>query len=110
MANTTAVVKEEPAGPQINKLSSPDAASERASVAPASAAPEEKPTDSKSVPPKASPAAPPPVAPCQRTINSDVVALPQPIMLNRMGAAIPDALIFTLGSESKNITNSLQLN
>src|SRR5262252_1317150 len=35
---------------------------------------------------------------CKRTINADVVAMPQPIMLNRLGAAIPDGLIFALKS------------
>src|SRR6266581_4612664 len=39
-------------------------------------------------------------APCRRTINADVVALPQPIMLNRLGAAIPDGLVFALRSDT----------
>lgn len=43
---------------------------------------------------------PPAAPPCVRTINADVVALPQPIMLNRMGAAIPDGLIFALKSDT----------
>ena len=33
---------------------------------------------------------------CKRTITADVVALSQPIMLNRLGAAIPDGLVFAL--------------
>src|SRR5258707_12953707 len=90
VATNTAVVKEEPARSPINQPSSPDAASERASVAPASAAREEKPTDSKSVPPKKSPAAPPPVAPCQRTINAHLLPLLQPVMMDRMGAGMHD--------------------
>jgi hypothetical protein len=40
----------------------------------------------------------PPAAPaqCQRTITADVVAIPQPLMLNRLGAAIPGGMIFAL--------------
>ncbi len=37
--------------------------------------------------------------PCKRQINADVVALPHAIMLNRLGAAIPDGLIFALASD-----------
>ena len=39
-----------------------------------------------------------PLAPaqCKRMISADVVALPQPIMLNRLGAAIPGGMIFAL--------------
>jgi manganese oxidase len=33
---------------------------------------------------------------CQRTITADVVAIAQPIMLNRLGAAIPGGMIFAL--------------
>src|SRR5260370_19599974 len=36
------------------------------------------------------------VSPCRNIISANVVALPQPIMLNRLGAAIPDGLIFAL--------------
>ncbi len=38
--------------------------------------------------------------PCPRTVNANVVALPQPIMLNRLGAAIPDGLVFALMSDT----------
>lgn len=38
--------------------------------------------------------------PCTRTINAEIVAIHQPIMLNRMGAAIPDGLIFALKSDT----------
>jgi manganese oxidase len=108
-ATNTATVKEEPARPPVNQASSVDAKSERASAAVDSAAGEEKSSASKSDPPKANPAAPPPVAPCQRTINADVVAIPQPIMLNRMGAAIPDGLIFALRSDTVEVNHWLQL-
>jgi hypothetical protein len=49
---------------------------------------------------KPAPAGPPPPAQCQRTIKADVVAIPQPIMLNRLGAAIPDGLVFALKSDT----------
>src|SRR6266849_966152 len=42
------------------------------------------------------PVNPPPVVQCGRTINADVVALPKAVMLNRMGAMVPDGFIFAL--------------
>ena len=109
IATNTTPVKEEPARPPVNQSSSLDSTNERASTAVDAAPREEKSPNSKSDPPKANPAAPPPVAPCQRTINADVVALPQPIMLNRMGAAIPDGLIFALKSDTTLVNGWLQL-
>jgi hypothetical protein len=41
-------------------------------------------------------AKPLPPAQCKRMISADVVAVPQPIMLNRLGAAIPGGMIFAL--------------
>ncbi len=108
-ATNTTPVKEEPARPPVNQSSSLDSTNERASTAVDAAPREEKSPNSKSDPPKANPAAPPPVAPCQRTINADVVALPQPIMLNRMGAAIPDALVFALKADTAIVNGWLQL-
>ena len=51
------------------------------------------------VPTPGSPANPPE---CKRMISADVVAIPQPIMLNRLGAAVPDGLIFALTSDTSN--------
>lgn len=62
-------------------------------------------SDTKTDAPKAtavSAAQAPAQAPCQRTIKADVVAIPQPIMLNRLGAAIPDGLVFTLKGDTVN--------
>ena len=42
----------------------------------------------------------PPVAPCKRTIKADVVAMAQPIMLNRLGAAIPGGMVFALKQDT----------
>src|SRR5436305_10580637 len=39
--------------------------------------------------------------PCRRTISAAVVALAQPIMLNRLGAAIPDGLVFALKRDTQ---------
>src|SRR5271167_2920568 len=58
------------------------------------------PVEAKADPPDGQPISPPPPPQCMRTISAAVVALPQPIMLNRMGAAIPDALIFALKSDT----------
>ncbi|MBC8031799.1 MAG: hypothetical protein H7Z16_17075 [Pyrinomonadaceae bacterium] len=38
--------------------------------------------------------------PTGRQISADVVGLPHPIMLNRLGAVIPDALVFALRSDT----------
>lgn len=45
-----------------------------------------------------SPTPTPPVL-CKRTVNASVVALSQPYMLNRLGAAMPNAQIFALESD-----------
>jgi hypothetical protein len=49
----------------------------------------------------------PPVtgAQCKRTIKADVLAMAQPIMLNRLGAAIPDGKIFVLRGDTKQLAN-----
>ena len=41
-------------------------------------------------------------AQCKRTISADVVAIPQPIMMNRLGAAIPGGMIFALRRDTVN--------
>lgn len=50
-----------------------------------------------------------PVATCARTLTADVVAIPQPIMLNRIGAAVPDGLIFALRRDVEQGLSSLTL-
>jgi len=50
----------------------------------------------KAAPVVATPQPPAPPAQCKRMINADVVALAQPIMLNRLGAAIPGGMVFAL--------------
>ena len=55
-----------------------------------------KPTESAKVE-TAAPAAPPVMqAQCKRTIRADVVALAQPIFLNRLGAVMPGGMVFAL--------------
>ncbi|CAN5696946.1 multicopper oxidase [soil metagenome] len=51
----------------------------------------------------------PPLPVCQRTINADVVALSQPIMLNRLGAAVPDGLVFALKGDTVGTGDNVQL-
>src|SRR5712691_2631207 len=108
--------REEPARSPVDQPSSPDAKGERANALGDLAPPEEKPASLKSDPTKAAPVvptAPPPPQPVQctpnNTINADVVAIPQPIMLNRLGAAIPDGLIFVLRADTKDVNHWLQL-
>src|SRR5215510_11292836 len=64
--------------------------------------------DSGSLPSNSSTRTSLPAAPisCTRTINADVVALRQPFMLNRLGAAIPQGVIFALRSDV-DMTGSL---
>src|ERR1051325_6047926 len=48
-------------------------------------------------------AAPPQIVPCPpgtRKIPADVVAIPQPIMMNRLGATIPNGFVFALRSDT----------
>ena len=46
---------------------------------------------------------------CKRTIAADVIALSQPIMLNRLGAAIPDGLVFALKKDTVPGSNPVRL-
>ena len=62
---------------------------------------------SKPVEPAPSTPATPPVIACPpgtRKIKADVVAIPQPIMLNRLGATIPNGFVFALRSDT--VTNN----
>jgi hypothetical protein len=55
----------------------------------------------------AAPATPPQVVACPpgaRRVRADVVAIPQPIMLNRLGATIPNGFVFALRSDT--VTNN----
>ena len=51
----------------------------------------------------------PPMQQCGRTIKADVVAIPQPIMLNRLGATIPNAFVFALRADTTGSGNNIQL-
>src|SRR6185503_19233890 len=63
-----------------------------------------QPTEPVSAPkPQATPAQ------CKRMITANVVAMPQPIMLNRLGAAIPDGIIFVLKRDTIQTGNQIQL-
>ena len=76
-----------------------------------------EPAESKTVEDKAKeptetlPAAKPQATPaqCKRMITASVVAMPQPIMLNRLGATIPDGLIFALKRDTVQNGNQIQL-
>ena len=41
-------------------------------------------------------------AQCKRTLHADVVALPQPIFLNRLGTVMPGGMVFALKSDTVN--------
>jgi hypothetical protein len=68
----------------------PAASAEKPSAEPASASA----TASKA----SSPQQPPPPT-CKKTISADVVAIAQPYMLNRLGSAMPTAVIFALKAD-----------
>src|ERR1700682_4857744 len=57
----------------------------------------------------AEPVAAPIPAQCKRVISADVQALAQPIMLNRLGAAIPNGLIFALTKDTAVVNKQVQL-
>ena len=56
---------------------------------------------------KNAPAAP--LQQCYRTVKADVVAIPKAIMLNRLGATIPNAFVFALKSDTVTVNNQVQL-
>jgi manganese oxidase len=104
--------------------SQPDVAANRPAVATVSSATEAKTVsdpvaadaalmNARAEVPKEQPAissAPQPAVQCKRTINADVVAMAQPIMLNRLGAAIPGGMIFVLKRDTiAGVGNQLQL-
>ena len=81
----------EPAKPASAKIG--EAPAEAASTQPTEPPP--LPTTAAAV--AAVPAPAPPAAPaCKRSITADVVAIAQPYMLNRIGASMPNALIYAL--------------
>ncbi|MDQ3802877.1 MAG: hypothetical protein M3416_03370 [Acidobacteriota bacterium] len=91
---------DEPAEPA--KAETDDAKVETA-PADADAAPSVAPTTlpPAPAPPAGTQAAPAPApqivpAPCKRVVEADVVALAQPYMLNRLGASMPNALVYAL--------------
>ncbi|HEX5835951.1 MAG TPA: hypothetical protein VFY34_18950, partial [Pyrinomonadaceae bacterium] len=44
-----------------------------------------------------------------RTVKADVVAIPQPLMLNRLGAVIPNAFVFALRADTTGTGNNIRL-
>ena len=65
------------------------------------------PAKTETEPAPSTPATPPQVIACPpgtRKIKADVVAIPQPIMLNRLGATIPNGFVFALRSDT--VTNN----
>src|SRR6185369_5693687 len=74
---------------------------------------ETEPVKANTATPSTAPAAPQVVTPCpqgSRLINADVVAIPQAIMLNRLGATIPNGFVFALRSDTiKTGLGNLQL-
>ena len=55
------------------------------------------------------PPAPTQVPTCKRKIKANVVALPHPIMLNRLGASVPDGLVFALKSDTLGAGDNVRL-
>ncbi|HKQ51568.1 MAG TPA: hypothetical protein VJT74_04310 [Pyrinomonadaceae bacterium] len=91
---TAAAAKPEAAAASVPGPTADDAVTMNAGVD--SAAADAKPDATKEQPPPAKAAVAATAPPNCRTVTADVVALFQPIMLNRMGAAIPNGLIFAL--------------
>src|ERR1043165_4206086 len=87
----------------------PVADSARPEVGPSKA--EDAPPGVKSETPAATPARPSlqVQAPCQRMVNASVVAMAQPIMLNRLGATLPGGMIFALEGDTTGTGPQVQL-
>ena len=94
----SSVISEPAANPEAKAIESSEPAESK------SDANAEAPTE---VLPAAKPQATP--AQCKRMISASVVAMPQPIMLNRLGATIPDGLIFALKRDTVQSQNQIQL-
>ncbi|HEU4795286.1 MAG TPA: hypothetical protein VFT02_06625, partial [Pyrinomonadaceae bacterium] len=46
---------------------------------------------------------------CTRTVRAEVVAIPQPLMLNRLGATIPNAFVFALKGDTTGTGSNVRL-
>ena len=57
---------------------------------------------SKTETPPAAAQPPPMQAQCKRTVHAEVVALPQPIFLNRLGTVMPGGMVFALKNDTVN--------
>jgi len=115
VAQTPTAVLDKPAGEASAPL--PEAAPKVPPATPVATIKEElpKPAENIAAAEAAAPALPPlsipaPMqAPCpagSRAITADVVAIPQPIMLNRIGATIPNAFVFALRSDTVQSGNA----
>src|SRR5919205_1846119 len=124
MAAQTPVPTVEKAAVDTSAVVTPESASKNA-VTPITEIKEEKtpattvktteaePVKANTAAPSTAPAAPQVVTPCPqgaRVVNADVVAIPQAIMLNRLGATIPNGFVFALRSDTvKTGLGNLQL-
>jgi hypothetical protein len=59
--------------------------------------------------PKAAAVAAPVMQQCTRTVTADVVAIPKALMLNRLGASIPNAFVFALRGDTVGSGSNIQL-
>ena len=115
-ANTAAPVSEEKAKPATESPKS-ETASVKTETSPgttaASAAAASSTTTPAATTAPAATMATAPAAPvmqqCTRTVKADVVAIPKALMLNRLGASIPNAFVFALRSDTTNTGGSIQL-
>ena len=87
-------------------------ANEETAVKPA---PESPKPETESVKSETAETASPPVAAaaamqqCTRTVKANVVAIPKAVMLNRLGASIPNAWVFALKADTTGTGNNIQL-
>jgi hypothetical protein len=117
-AQTPAAAAEKPVAELSASLPKPaPATSDATPVSPTTAKPatESPKAETESVKPETPPAttaattAAPVMQQCTRTIKADVVAIPQPIMLNRLGATIPNAFVFALKGDTIPDGSNIQL-
>src|SRR5437868_3993334 len=99
-AQTTAEPAKATKSDVVSVEPAPGSKSDQAVAVSAEAAPASAKADpAKGEPAPATKTSPPPPA-CERNINAKVVAVGQPLMLNRLGAVIPNGAVFALENDT----------
>jgi hypothetical protein len=107
-ANMTVPVSEDAAKP-ANASSKAETESVKTETPPGTTAAAAAPATTGTPVTAAAPASAAPLQQCTRTVKADVVAIPKALMLNSLGATIPNAFVFALRSDTIGSGNNIQL-